>query len=95
MLIERPYITDRRLHPRRELEVKVSVRTERELLTGRTLDINESGISAVLPGELDKGEEAELQIGVPGNAVTARAIVRSRNEFRHGFELVPSGVDTR
>jgi hypothetical protein len=82
------YTIDRRLHPRRELEVEVSVRTDRELLPGRTLDISESGVSALLPVELHEGDEVEMHISLPGNPVTVRAIVRHRNVFRHGFEFV-------
>jgi PilZ domain len=66
----------------------VSVRTDRELLPGRTLDISEFGMAAILPVELQEGEEVELQIRLPGNTVTVRAIVRDRNVFRHGFEFV-------
>jgi len=85
---ELSYITEKRRDPRRELEVEVTVRTENDLLPGRTLDISESGISAILPVELHQGEELELQIKLPGNTLITRAVVRDRNVFRHGFEFV-------
>jgi hypothetical protein len=78
----------RRRHERIELEVEVLVRTGSELLPGRTQDISESGMSAILPVELLKGQEVELQIKLPSGTQTARALVRHRNVFRHGFEFV-------
>lgn len=66
----------------------MSVRTDREHLPGRTLDISKSGMAAILSVELQDGEEVELQIKFPGNPVTVRAIVRHHNVFRHGFEFV-------
>jgi PilZ domain len=66
----------------------VSVRTNREISPGRTLDISESGMAAILSVELQEGEEVELQIRFPGNTVTVRAVVQYHNVFRHGFEFV-------
>jgi hypothetical protein len=70
------------------MEVEVIVRTDGALLPGRTHDISESGMSAILPVELREGQEVELQIRLPGAAETTRAIVRNRNVYRHGFEFV-------
>jgi len=81
------YITEKRRHPRRELEVELTVLRENDLLPGRTIDISESGMSAILPVELREGEEVELQIKLPGNTLTTRAVVRDRNVYRHGFEF--------
>ena len=78
----------RRRHKRIELEVEVIVRTGTEFLPGRTHDISESGMSAILPVELLNGEEVGLQIKLPSGTKTCRAIVRHRNVFRHGFEFV-------
>ena len=77
-----------RRHPRREMEVEVVVRTDSALLPGRTHEISESGMSAILPVELRVGQEVELQIRLPRAAETTRAIVRNRNVYRHGFEFV-------
>src|SRR5579864_8479081 len=71
-----------------ELEVEVTVCTDSGLFPGRTHDISESGMSAILPAELREGQEVELQIRLPGSTETIRAIVRHRNVFRHGFEFV-------
>ena len=77
-----------RRHQRIEMEVEVIVHTDSALLPGRTQDISESGMSAILPVELCEGQEVELQIRLPRAAETTRAIVRHRNVYRHGFEFV-------
>jgi PilZ domain len=77
----------KRRHQRIQLEVEVIVRTDSELLPGRTHDISESGVSAILPVELGEGQEVELQIRFPKAAANTRAIVRHRNVNRHGFEF--------
>ena len=69
------------------MEVEVIVRTD-SALPGRTQDISESGMPAILPVELCEGQAVELQIRLPRAAVTTRAIVRNRNVYRHGFEFV-------
>jgi hypothetical protein len=78
----------KRRHPRLELEAAVTVHSESGLVPGRTLEVSESGISAILPVEPPVGETAELEIKLPPTPGTARAIVRNRNVFRHGFEFV-------
>ena len=72
-------VREKRRHQRLELEVEVIVRTDSALLPGRTQDISESGMSAILPVELREGQEVELQIRLPRTAETTRAIVRNRN----------------
>jgi hypothetical protein len=81
-------VKEKRRHQRLELEVELIVRADIGLFPGRTHDISESGMSAVLPVELREGEEVELQIRLPSASTTIRAIVRHRNVFRHGFEFV-------
>lgn len=80
----------KRRHERIELEVEVIVKTGRSLLPGRTQDISESGMCAILPVELLNGEEVGLQIKLPNGTKTCRAVVRHRNVFRHGFEFLHS-----
>ena len=65
----------------------MTVRSDSELVPGRTVEVSESGMSAILPVELHVGETVELEIKLPTTKATARAIVRSRNVFRHGFEF--------
>ena len=81
-------VREKRRYLRLELEVDVIVRTDSALLPGRTQDISECGMSAILPVELREGQEVELQIRLPSATQTIRAIVRHRNVFRHGFEFV-------
>jgi PilZ domain len=74
--------------PRIPMEMDVIIFSQRDgLVPGRTLDISESGISAVLPVELPIGEAVKLEIRFPLEAVTVLAVVRNRNVFRYGFEF--------
>lgn len=54
--------TERRRHQRHELEVDITIRTERAIIPGRSLEISESGMSAILPVELRAEERVELSI---------------------------------
>jgi hypothetical protein len=45
------------------------------MLPGRTQDISECGMSAILPVELREGQEVKLQIRLPSGTHTIRAIV--------------------
>ena len=85
---ERGEVREKRRYQRLELKVDVIVRTDSAMLPGRTQDISECGMSAILPVELREGQEVELQIRLPSATQTIRAIVRHRNVFRHGFEFV-------
>ncbi len=77
-----------RRHQRLELETEVTVYSESGLFPGRTLDISESGMAAILPVELKIGETLELRIKLPITVATTRAVTRNRNIFRHGFEFL-------
>ncbi|MGO9980975.1 MAG: tyrosine-type recombinase/integrase [Candidatus Sulfotelmatobacter sp.] len=69
-------------------ESKMTVRPSQRFIPGRTLDISESGVSALLPVELQVGQAVELKIKLPEALATTRAVVRNRNVFRHGFEFL-------
>jgi hypothetical protein len=86
--IEHEESREKRRHRRLELEAEVAVRSENALVPGRALEISQSGMSAILQVELPVGETVELEIKLPLNPATARAIVRNRNVFRHGFEFL-------
>jgi hypothetical protein len=77
-----------RRHERLELETEVTVYLQSGMIPGRTLDISESGMSAILPVELRMGETVELRIKLPITVATVSAVVRNRNVFRHGFEFL-------
>ena len=59
---------------------------------GRTLDVSETGISAVLPVELLIGEAVRLEIRSRLEPVTVGAVVRNRNVFRYGFQFEQPGA---
>jgi len=58
--------------------------------SGYTVDLSESGVSAMLRLEISLGEVVKLDIALPFGPVTIHAIVRQRNAFRYGFEFVDS-----
>ena len=84
-------IADARCEPRFtfEVDIRISSRTC-GLLKGRTVDISESGIAAMLPIEPPLGEIVELNFTLVSGPVTILATVRQRNAFRYGFEFVDS-----
>ncbi len=79
--------SQKRRHQRIALEVEVLIVTNGAMLPGRTQDISESEMAAIIPVELHEGAEVELQIKLPSGTKTVRAIVRHRNVYRHGFEF--------
>jgi hypothetical protein len=82
---------DRRLDPRFNIDVEIRV-TSRScgFLTGKTVDISLSGISALLKIEVPLGEVVELDFTLPFGSVTTYALVRQRSAFRYGFQFVES-----
>jgi hypothetical protein len=60
------------------------------MLSGYTVDLSESGISAMLRLEVPLGEVVEWRFALPSGPVMILAIVRQRNAFRYGFEFVNS-----
>ena len=82
-----------RRSPRIRLEIDVNIYSQKAgLVPGRTVDISESGIAAVLPVELPIGEVVRLEIRARLDPVTVGAVVRNRNVFRYGFEFDQSKV---
>ena len=61
------------------------------MLSGHTLDISESGVSALVSIEVPLGELVELEFTLPAGEVKIFAMVRQRNAFRYGFEFL--GLD--
>lgn len=84
-------LIERRTQPRFRLEVDISIYSHSYgVLKGHTLDISESGISAMLTMEVPLGELVELTFVVPFGQVSIYAMVRQRNAFRYGFQFVHS-----
>lgn len=84
-------MVDARRQPRFKLEVDIRIDSKKcGVLRGHTVDISESGISAMLKIEVPVGEFVELQFTLPFGPVTVYATVRQRNAFRYGFQFVES-----
>ena len=84
-------IPDARRQPRFKLAVDIRIGTKTcGVLQGHTVDISESGISALLRLEVPVGEFVELQFTLPFGPVTVYAVVHQRNAFRYGFQFVES-----
>ena len=77
-----------RRHPRyrllRDLWIKSPTCGVRK---AHTIDISESGLSALLDVEIPLNEFVELQFTVPAGDVTIYATVRQHQAFRYGFEF--------
>lgn len=82
-----------RRQPRFKIEVDITIKSRTSgLLTGHTVDLSESGISAMLKIEVPLGEVVELHFTLPFGPVTIYAMVRQRNAFRYGFQFFESNA---
>ena len=80
---------DLRRHPRFKIEVDIRVYPrEASVVRGHTVDISESGISAMLREEVPLGGMVRLEFTLPLGAVEVLAMVRHRSAFRYGFQFV-------
>ena len=86
-------VADARRHARFKLEVDIGVHSRTcGMLQGRTLDLSESGISAMLRLKVPLGEVVKLDFELPLGPVTIHAVVRQRNAFRYGFQFLESSA---
>jgi hypothetical protein len=82
-------MVDARRHPRFKLEVDIRVYPrDCPVVRGHSVDISESGLSAMLLVEVPVGEVVRLELTLPMGDVEALAMVRQRNAFRYGFQFV-------
>ena len=81
---------DARRHFRFIFEVNIRVVARGGTAKGRTVDISESGISAVMARPMPLGEVVELGFRLPFGPVKIYAAVRRRTAFRHGFQFLQS-----
>ncbi|MGA2346323.1 MAG: PilZ domain-containing protein [Candidatus Sulfotelmatobacter sp.] len=89
---QRYEMVDARRHPRFKVEVDIRVYPrDCPVVRGHTVDISESGISAMLGIEVPIGEVVRLEFALPMGDVEALAMVRQRNAFRYGFQFVEAG----
>jgi protein TonB len=86
--------TFRRAFPRHPINVPVDLTALRcgvpESLPGRCTDISESGLGAVIAGELSPGQQVAIELRLPhvGMPVRARALVRYQSQLHCGLELM-------
>jgi TonB family protein len=86
--------TFRRAFPRHPISVPVDLIALRcgvpESLPGRCTDISESGLGAVIAGELSPGQQVAVELRLPhvGMPVRARALVRYQSQLHCGLELM-------
>lgn len=82
-------LIDQRREPRFKIEVDIMVTSHTSgKLKGHTVDISESGLSALLSIEVPLGEVVELNFTLPLGSVAIYAMVRQKNAFRYGFQFV-------
>jgi len=82
---------DARCQPRFKFEADITINSKTcGVLRGHTVDISQSGISAMLRIEVPLGEVVELDFTLPFGPVTIYAIVRQRIAFRYGFQFMES-----
>lgn len=87
---------DARCHPRFKLDVEIKIYSRTGgLLLGRTVDISEGGISAMLKIEVLLDEVVQLEFRLPLGLVALRALVRQRNTFRYGFQFLEPDPETQ
>jgi PilZ domain len=80
---------DPRRHRRFKIEVGLRVYPrDCPVVRGDTVDLSESGISAMLRVEVPVGEVVRLEFELPFGEVELLAMVRQRNAFRYGFQFV-------
>jgi hypothetical protein len=78
-----------RRHPRFKLAVEICVYPRNaSVVRGHTVDISESGLSAMLLVEVPVGEVVRLEFELPAGPVEVHAMVRQRNAFRYGFQFM-------
>ena len=86
-------VVEARRHPRFKLEVDIRVYPRNaSVVRGHTVDMSESGISAMLRVEVPIGEVVRLEFTLPLGAVEIHALVRQRNAFRYGLQFVESST---
>ena len=86
-------VMDVRRHPRFKLEVDIQVYPrDCPVVRGHTVDISESGISAMLRVEVPLGEVVRLEFTLPLGAVEVLALVQQKNAFRYGFQFVETSM---
>ena len=78
-----------RRHPRYKLDIDVRIYPRNApVIRAHSVDISESGISAMLRTEVPLGEVVRLEFSMPTGDVEIHALVRQRSAFRYGFQFL-------
>ena len=86
-------LADARRRPRFKLDAEIRVYTrDTPVVRGHTVDISESGISAMLRVEVPLEAVVRLEFDVPLGSVEISAVVRQRNAFRYGFQFLEAST---
>jgi hypothetical protein len=84
-------LVDARGAPRFILEAEIRVYPrDSAVVRGHTIDISQSGISAILAVEVPTGEVVRLEFTLPLGPVEIHAVARQRRAFRYGFQFLES-----
>jgi len=82
-------VSEARRHPRYKLEIDVRIYPRNTaVVRAHSVDISESGISAMLRDEVRLGEVVRLEFTVASGDVVIHALARQRNAFRYGVEFL-------
>jgi c-di-GMP-binding flagellar brake protein YcgR len=85
---------DARRHPRYEIDTEVDVATlgakDRRVMRGRSLNISQVGMAGLFVTGWPAGTAVTLKFPVPvvSSPLSVDAIVRSRSNYRYGFEFM-------
>jgi TonB family protein len=91
----------RRRIPRYSVAIPIDITVLRSgapaSIPGRSLDLGEGGVAAVLAAELQLGEWVAVEFQLPnaGQALQTKAVVRHHNQLRCGFEFLGLSGDQR
>ncbi len=85
---------EKRRSARRAVRAEVIVNTaDGRIHRGISRDLSETGLAAIIYGDLDIGLTVRLQYEHPEGERQARtAVVRNRHGYKHGFEFAASSA---
>jgi len=87
-------LIDARQYSRFKLDVDVRIYPRcGGMVMGRTVDISETGLAAMLKIEILLDQVVRLEFKLVLDPVSVRALVRQRNAFRYGFQFVEPDSD--
>ncbi|HKH99578.1 MAG TPA: PilZ domain-containing protein [Candidatus Sulfotelmatobacter sp.] len=84
---------EQRCAPRYLVDVGIRVYPRNSaVVRGETVDLSESGISAMLRTEVPLGEVVRLEFTLPAGEIEVLATVRQKTAFRYGFQFLDCGT---